>query len=670
MGLVLGMVLTTPAYAAPSGLPDVLLVTWDTTRADRIGAYGHHAARTPVFDRLAQRGRRYDRAYSPIPQTIPAHAALFTGRRPATLGLHANDGGLPQTELTLAERLKASGYRTAASVAATVTSRAWGFDQGFDAYFDDVYGHPSTPGQRPGNEVVDDLLAWWRTAGGGPRFAWVHLFDAHSPHVAPMPGFRDVYDAEVAFLDQQLGRLVDALDQPTLVVVVGDHGEGLGDHGEVEHGLFVYDSTQRVPLVMAGPGVERAVVREPVSLVDVAPTVLAHLGLKGLPQADGRVAPGDPPRPVLLESHALTARFGLAPHLGVVSEAYKLIAVPTPELYDLNADPAERTNLAQKQPDRVRRMAEHLGPIRVVPSGSTGSSGNDIDLLAQLGYVEPVGVAGSPGALDDPKAHIALIEGAELADALAQQGRFEEARSRLLQLHADYPDVLEVTVRLARIEVGMGKATSAVARLRVAADAYPDHVPLTFALAEALGPTEPAQAAALLETLAWSKPYVANVHARALAALARVPGTDERIVSLGSARLSTTPSDAVVAGHVGLALGRRGDWANAVPLLRQASKLRPPLRDVSLFLARIADESGQPAQARQLLEVELLAHPTNVNAALALAMVLSRGQQWEEVRVTVERTLAAVEPYADPSDRGVQMLRQIQAEAAARTQRP
>lgn len=188
----------------------------------------------------------------PPPLTIPAHSALFTGRSPATLGLRSNGGGLADEAVTLAERFQDAGYATAATVGAYVTTSTWGFDQGFDIYFEDLGGAP----QRPADQVVDDGLRWLDRHQAEPRFLWVHLFDAHGLHVAPEGSSRDAYDAEIAFMDTQIGRLVAACaDRPTLFVVVADHGEGLGDHGEQEHGLYVYDATQHIPYIVTGPGI-------------------------------------------------------------------------------------------------------------------------------------------------------------------------------------------------------------------------------------------------------------------------------------------------------------------------------------------------------------------------------------------------------------------------------
>lgn len=604
----------------------MVLVTLDTCRADRLGAYGYAPARTPVMDALAARGRRYDAAYAPAPLTIPAHAALFTGRTPASLGLRTNGGGLAEGEVTLAERFRDAGYTTAASVGAYVTSELWGFGQGFDAYFDDLGGAHL---ERPGDRVVDDLLGWRSGAGSAPVFAWVHLFDAHDPHVAPDGSAGDPYDAEVAFLDLQVGRLVDAFAaRPTVFLVVGDHGEGLGDHGEQEHGLYVYDSTMRVPWLMAGPGVEPGVVTEAVSLVDVAPTLLSHVGLPGLTAASGRVAPGTPPVPVVLESHMLELRFGLAPHRAVVDGGWKLIGLPRPELYDLARDPGELNDLAGSEPERVARMGAALDAAES-PSVAAPSRGGPeaAELLAQLGYVEVD--AAAPAALGDPKDHQALITALDSADALARTGGLAEALAQLDSVADAYPDVRELTVRRAQLMARTGAGPSAVALLREARARDPDSSVLAEALADVwTAQGSPQEAAAELAGLAAAMPHLPGVHARAFEAWLRCPDGGDEALALGRARLQAEPGDLHMAGLVGVALAGGGSLEEAQELLVRAARAERPVRDVHLYLAQAAHGRGERSAARQHLEAELALDPDHLSAAMALALMLGKASDW------------------------------------------
>ncbi len=355
----------------------MLLITLDTTRADRLGAYGYAGAHTENLDALAARGQRFDHAYSPLPLTIPAHGSLMTGRYPAEHGVRANgDAWLEPEERMLAEVFREAGYATAASVGAFVTTREWGFGQGFQQYFEEMpHGSDFWHAERGAAAVVDDLIAWKRgREDDRPVFAWAHLYDPHLPHVAGEPWISEVegrsYDAELAYMDDQIGRLLEAFDPDnTLVVAVGDHGEGLGEHGEVTHGLFVYSSTMRVPWIAAGPGIPTEVVSQPVSLVDLAPTVLARAGLPPLATASGGVVPGES-RPVYLESWQLEQRFGVAPHVAVIDDGYKLIDLPKPELYALSdAEEPTPSPPGWRRCERCARawVSGHRWPIRPTP---------------------------------------------------------------------------------------------------------------------------------------------------------------------------------------------------------------------------------------------------------------------------------------------------------------
>ena len=272
---------------------NILLITLDTTRADRLGCYGHAAASTPALDQLAAGGTCFDSAFAQIPLTLPSHASLLTGMHPAELGILDNGrAALPDDVETLAETCRDRGYRTAAFLAASVLDGRFGLSAGFDVYDDEL---PAPPGgviefdqERPANVVCDRALAWLAGNTDSPFFCWVHFFDPHGPYEPPEP-FRsrlaDPYDGEVAFADTQVGRLMSWLQahelaDRTLVVVASDHGEGLGEHGESAHGVFLYDSTIRVPLILSMPTRIAAGrrVTAVVSLVDILPTLLELLG--------------------------------------------------------------------------------------------------------------------------------------------------------------------------------------------------------------------------------------------------------------------------------------------------------------------------------------------------------------------------------------------------------
>src|SRR5437870_3655267 len=281
--------------------PNLLLVTIDTLRADHVGVYGAANARTPTLDTLAARGVRFEHAQSPVPLTGPSHATILTGLYPPVHGVRDNIVfPLDARHQTLATRLKAAGYRTAAFVGAYPVAAAFGFRQGFDT-FSENFNESPVPGagaQRPANEVVDDALGWLAGPGPGPFFVWMHLYDPHAPYDPPEPYRTDfagrLYDGEIAFADAQLGRLFAWLrssghEEDTVVAVLADHGESLGEHGELTHAVLIYEATLHVPFLLAGPGVPRGTTLPArVTTVDVAPTLLRLLGREPTAEMTGR----------------------------------------------------------------------------------------------------------------------------------------------------------------------------------------------------------------------------------------------------------------------------------------------------------------------------------------------------------------------------------------------
>ncbi|MGH8459164.1 MAG: sulfatase, partial [Nevskiales bacterium] len=350
------------AAAAPAPRTNVILITVDTLRADRVGAYGYSKARTPNLDGLAASGVRFERAFSPVPITLPSHACMLTGTYPMRNGMHDFSGNrLDPAMPTLATVLKAQGYATGAVVGAAVLDRRFGLNNGFDFYYDNFDFNRMLETnldamERPGNLVMDQALAWLRKNSSRRFFLWVHLYDPHHPYNPPAPyntQLADPYDGEIAFADAQVGRLLRYLKlggllSNTLIVLAGDHGEGLGEHGEKTHGFFIYNSTLQVPLLMKLPSsavAGKKLVADAVSLVDVMPTVLEALRLPAPPQVQGRSllpllkSKGEADAsPLYAESYLPRLHFNWSELRGIQSGNYRLIDGPKPELYDLSRD--------------------------------------------------------------------------------------------------------------------------------------------------------------------------------------------------------------------------------------------------------------------------------------------------------------------------------------------
>ena len=384
----------------------VLLVTLDTARADRLSPYGFTDVRMPHLERLAREGVLFEQAFSVAPLTLPAHTSLFTGLRPPRHAVRDNaDQPLAAAHTTLAELLQARGFRTGAFVGSVVLQSDRGLAQGFDTYRDVQSHGAATPArQRPGNLVVDEAIEWLEGAASSPFLLWAHLYDAHAPYEPPAP-FRaahaDPYIGELLFADAQLGRLLDALDrlrlsERTIVVVAGDHGEGLGDHGEQTHGRLVYDSVLRVPLIVRAPAIQSRRIADAVSLVDVAPTVLELLGVNGRPSDGTSLVGALNGRPVVVEAYAESLyplRTGDAAVHALRDGRFKLIDGARPELYDLQLDLFEQHNVIGSRGRIADAMRVRLGAIAGAgpPAASAGLSmpvSREVrERLAALGYV-------------------------------------------------------------------------------------------------------------------------------------------------------------------------------------------------------------------------------------------------------------------------------------------
>ena len=389
----------------------VLIVTLDTTRADAIGTYGGRAI-TPGLDDLADTGILFEQASTVAPLTLPAHASLFTALFPPRHHVHGNGQPLAATFSTLAERMSAAGFQTGAFVSSFVLDRTWGLNQGFDVYRGTDVSSQIIDRQalrRPADQVVDDALSWLQGVVGRRFFGWLHFYDAHAPAQAPAeftaPNGQPPYLGAIGFIDLQLSRVITFLAERgqldrTIIVVAGDHGESLGDHGEPTHGLFIYESVIRVPLIIRAPfeTMRGRRVADPVRIVDVVPTVLDLLGETVPSDTDGqtltplmRGAVKELGLEAYSESQYGFDRFGWSPLTALRRGSVKLIVAPRPELYDLASDPHESTNLYGQRAATAARLMTRLHQI-VQPGADERAEAADIDpaarsRLAALGYV-------------------------------------------------------------------------------------------------------------------------------------------------------------------------------------------------------------------------------------------------------------------------------------------
>jgi arylsulfatase A-like enzyme/Flp pilus assembly protein TadD len=445
--------------------PNVVVVTIDTLRADHLGCYGYKQIRTPNIDALAAESARFERAYTPVPVTLPAHTAIFTGTYPTLSGMHDFSGNkLNPNQSTLASVLKQHGYATAAVIGSAVLDSRFGLNQGFDFYYDHFDFNRLQESnleemERPGNVVADVALDWLGKNYKASFFLWMHLYDPHYPYRPPAPysdQYKDrLYDGEIAFADSQVGRLIaflkaKGLYQNTLIVLTGDHGESLGEHGEKTHGFFVYNATLHVPVIIHLPGNDTAkVLPELVSLTDLMPTVLQVLKVDIPSQVQGRsLLPLMTPTPKKeVDSRSLYAEtflprihFNWSELRSVETEKYQFIQAPKPELYDLSTDPAETRNLYADKKAVAGELHARLNALIHQYSADhelaekTGLDPALMERLKSLGYAGFSGGGSSTSAdasLPDPKDRIQVYELISDAIAESQHGEYQSSTEKL-----------------------------------------------------------------------------------------------------------------------------------------------------------------------------------------------------------------------------------------------
>jgi arylsulfatase A-like enzyme/tetratricopeptide (TPR) repeat protein len=480
---------------------NVLLITLDTTRADHLGCYGYKSAKTPNLDRLAREGIRFARAYCPAPLTLPAHASIMTGLYPVTHGVRNNGHDLPSGIRTLAEILKGRGYATSAFVSSFSVDSRFGLDRGFDVY-DDTFRSDSPfktqNAERRAEETFAIFSRWLENNGKNRFFGWIHYFDPHLPYDPPSPYKEEFdanpYDGEIAYMDRYVGAVLDRLKElgvleKTLIVIAGDHGEGLGDKVELGHGIFLYEEALRVPLILHNPAVfpRSQVVGSQVRLIDVAPTILEIIGLKN--EAAGMTGEslvawlrGKSKNDLdsLVETFYPRENFGWSELIGLVSGRWKYIQSPRPELYDLKNDPGEKENRIASSGSRAgelkkRLEQEFLGASAGSRSASerTGVSSEDQERLRSLGYVN-FAPAGRGAALPDPKDKIPLLKLIQQAQAYELEEKYAEAEQAYIRVLADVPDSPAGYVNLALARARQKKFDQAIGTLKDGIARIPD----------------------------------------------------------------------------------------------------------------------------------------------------------------------------------------------------
>jgi arylsulfatase A-like enzyme/Tfp pilus assembly protein PilF len=651
--------------AADAKKLNLLVITLDTTRADRIGAYGYQDIETPTIDRLAREGVLFEQTEATAPLTLPAHCSIFTSRFPPEHGVRDNGGFfLSPQQLTLATYLKGRGFRTGAVVAAYVLDRKWGLSQGFETYVDDfeLSGHGGFglgDIQRPANDVVDRALPWLQKVKSQRFFGWLHFYDPHQPYDAPEP-FKSryanhPYNAEIAFMDSQVARVIDFLERNglldrTVIAVIGDHGESLNQHGEGSHGFFIYEATTRVPFVIRAPFARVAGrrVADPVRSVDLVPTVLDLMGIappKGI--AGVSLAPlmtGD--RKTLdLEAYAEALyplhHFGWSDLRAWRAGRYKVIDAPRPELYDLDRDPQEEKNLYADRRTLADGMISRLREHEKDTPGNEGASKPAVDVdpeararLAALGYVGSfVATASGPRTeRADPKDKIGLFnlmtDAREIARQSKSEGTSDQASERVIAIYkkvvAEDPEVIDAWFSLGNACQRAHRYEEAITYFKRALELKPDYDLPVINMANAyraLGKDEAA--------LAGYEHYLTidpkNAHVRyEIGQIYLDRGDVARAEQNFRQALEIDPRVAPARNAIGVLAFRRGDLATAEREVRAALEMKNDVRLAHYNLALIAEERNDLQTAEAEYRRELKIHPDAYKAAFNLGRLYER----------------------------------------------
>jgi arylsulfatase A-like enzyme/Tfp pilus assembly protein PilF len=612
--LALAAVLATRYFgkeARTAGLRNVLLITMDTTRADYLGCFGRTTARTPNIERLAREGTAFTHCTTCAPLTLPSHASIMTGVYPYVHGARQNGTGrLADSNVTLAETLKAAGMATQATVASFVLNRQFGIAQGFDVYHDvarPATGDPSNA-ERRGDEVADDALAMLRSLAGQRFFLWVHFYDPHFPYhstrttdvLSPL-----AYADEIAFMDTQIGRLLAALrelnlERSTLVVAVADHGEGLNDHDEWKHGYFLYETTLHTPLIFRCPGVVPAgrTVSAQVRTIDIAPTILACLHLPPWEQAQGISLVGlctgqqqDPKLAAYGETFQAQIEYGLSQLRSLTVGGWKYVWTTKPELYCLPRDPDETHNLVEQEPQRAADMLKQLrqliadAPPPPAKEDSTATlTADDRTQLDSLGYVS------GPGVQEEGATELDRFEprGANAHDyarsfkliswelpQLLRKKDYRQAEQMLRQLIATMPEAAYLPANLAEVLDAQGRS---------------DEADQTFEHAITLAP----------------KDYVLRMKYGMFLRRMNRPADAEAQFTIA---LESVPDDTNALSQLGLSLATLGQFDAAEEKLRRALEIDPRNTATLRVMGLICEQAGKLADAVRYFDQALTIDP-------------------------------------------------------------
>jgi arylsulfatase A-like enzyme/Tfp pilus assembly protein PilF len=644
---------------APTTRPDdVILITIDTLRADSVGFAGNTRVKTPFLDRMASEGVMFANAHAHNVVTLPSHVNILTGLYPYQHGVHDNAGfKLDPKHETVATVLRRNGYATGAFVGAFPLDSRFGLNQGFDVY-DDNYGKGAATldfviQERPATAVLEAATKWWKSNAGKKRFLWMHLYDPHAPYRPPEPFATqyadDLYLGEIAYVDDALGKAMPALlGKNTLLIITADHGEARGDHGEMTHGLFAYESTLKIPLVVWQPGISHRVEPAYVRHIDIVPTILARAGIARPAMLLGTSLFTAAERDSYFESLSASINRGWAPLTGVIHRSEKYIDLPLAELYDLPKDPREESNLRdqrRRDVEEARRLLASFHAELAVPKRNI--SPEEEAQLRALGYVS--GAAGpkkSYTVADDPKNLVAID--AKMHQVIAAYENRDLARALILarEIVAARPDMSAGRELLAFVLQQNERIPEAIenfrAAIRTGGETETTRVQLALLLTENGKPDE---AIKILAPLAKANdPDVLNAYGIALADQGKV----EEAVQQFQRVMRSDPNNAPAFQNLGILDLRRDDLQSAQQSLSRALELNPRLPLALNAMGVVAARQGDDVRAVEFWQRAVDVDPRQYDALFNIGLVEGRAGHTAEARVALTRFVntAPKERYA------------------------
>ncbi len=656
----------------------VIFITLDTTRQDRLGCYGYEQAKTPTIDKIASEGQIYEQSYATVPLTTPSHTSMFTGLYPSRHGIHSNGDAILAEELTtVTEILSQEGYRTAGSVSAFVTTEIWGFSQGFDAYFDRIereHDNQRWRLERNAQTVVDDLVSWLEDQSSDqPFFMWAHFYDAHHPHEVPddfAHNFTDLYDAEISYVDREIQRLQEIAENMVGAdnitwVITADHGESFGEHQENGHGMFVWNTTMQVPLIIKPsknwkdrhPEFQSGHIDKinTVSGIDIAPTILALAGVTSqLENIDGLdISPTLEQKSldrdfVYMESTQPQVRFGYHPEIAVVGRGTKLIETPSPHLYQVISDHEEKQNLLpqEKIPSQLEGKGKEIYQLQPEVQSQSNINNQVVDQLAALGYISNDFEQNELSNVD-AKDKMETIVKIEYIRKLQKQSRDTPKKRAEIELIIEqkYQEILQQEPQIAEARIGLAalytrqkKYNQAISVYEMALSLQPQSSVLRMNMANVYAEMgEFSKGIDLLESLLEQVPTDQQAQAGLLKMLIDNKSL-AKALDLGKEYLKAAPQNRELQALVGIALFRSQQLSIAHELLMASTQDDIPRQYVFSSIAKLSIAQDKSEQGLNYFLQEYEHFPT-ADVARLIGNLYSNQKNYEQSSLYYKKSI-------------------------------